>query len=142
MTTDPADLEEHIDAHFGPATVARDLHAPGTTYLLALIGTRPVGFVKLRDGEAPVDVPAVRALELSQAYVLPDAQRGGVGGSLLESAADLARGRRTDGLWLSVWEKAPWAIGAYEKHGFSTVGTTDFRIGRAAYTDLLMWRAV
>ena len=87
-------------------------------------------------------MPASRALELHQVYVLPDAQRAGVGGRLIAAAADFARDKAADGIWLSVWEDAPWAVNCYRKYGFEEVGTAVFTLGATVYNDLVMWRPV
>ena len=77
-----------------------------------------------------------------QVYVLPDKQRYGIGGRLIEAVVDIARLEGADGLWLSVWEDAPWAVNAYRKNGFEAVGTAAFCLGKTRYKDLLMWRSV
>ena len=140
-TTDPQELQEHLDSHFGVEVVTKEIRAAATTYLLAVLDGQARGFAKIRAGEVPDAVPALSALELQQAYVLPEAQRSGVGGHLIACAADHARREGAEGLWLSVWEEAQWAIRAYLKHGFESVGKTEFRIGNTAFADLLMWRA-
>lgn len=87
-------------------------------------------------------VPGEQALELQQVYVLPDFQRSGVGGRLIGAAAAYAQEQSADGLWLSVWQEANWAINAYNKHNFRVVGETEFVLGSTVYNDFLMWRPI
>lgn len=136
----PDDLVAHLDAFFSVEAIQKEMQLPGHNYLIAVNQDTAAGFVKIRESARPDEVPATRALELHQVYVMPEQQRFGIGGLLIEAAADYARDKAADGIWLSVWEKAPWAVNCYRKYGFEEVGKTDFQLGRTVYTDLLMWR--
>jgi len=138
----PDDLIEHLDAFFSEEAIRKEIQLPGHYYLIASNKGEPAGFVKIRENKRPKEVPATRALELHQVYVMPDQQRFGIGGRLIEAAARFASDKSADGIWLSVWEDALWAVNCYRKYGFEEVGVTDFKLGQAIYTDLLMWRAV
>ena len=140
--SEPDDLEAHLVEFFSETAVIESLETPGCRYLLASNGGNPAGFVKIRDSELPEQVPARQALELQQVYVLPDQQRFGIGGRMLAAAVELAAGQSADGVWLSVWEDAPWAVNCYRKYGFEQVGTVDFQLGNTVYNDLLMWLPV
>jgi GNAT superfamily N-acetyltransferase len=60
-------------------------------------------------------VQLVRDVDLIRhAYVLPDNQRSGVGGALLEHLLGLSRRR----LLVGTWADADWAIRFYRRHGF------------------------
>ena len=141
-SSEPSDLLAHLDEFYSEAAVRDAMEDPHCWYLLATREDTGAGFVKIRDSETPAGVPAQRAFELSQVYVVPDQQRFGIGGRLLEAAAGFAAQRAATGVWLSVWEDAPWAINCYRKYGFDQVGTAEFRVGETVYHDLLMWLAV
>jgi GNAT superfamily N-acetyltransferase len=66
--------------------------------LLGIMGLQPVR-----------DVDLIR-----HAYVLPDSQRSGVGGALLEHL----RGLSTRPMLVGTWADAEWAIRFYRRHGF------------------------
>jgi GNAT superfamily N-acetyltransferase len=68
--------------------------------LLGAVGYQPIK-----------DVTLVRHL-----YVLPEYQRRGIGRKLLNHIKSIASGQR---LLVGTWEAATWAIGFYEKHGFT-----------------------
>jgi ribosomal protein S18 acetylase RimI-like enzyme len=140
--SEPDDLVAHLDAFFSVEAIRKEIVLPGRHYLIASNDGQPAGFVKIRENTRPAEVPATRALELHQVYVMPDQQRHGIGGLLIEAAAEFARDKAADGIWLSVWEDAPWAVNCYRKNGFEKVGTIDFQLGRTVYRDLLMWRPV
>lgn len=68
--------------------------------LVAVMGIQPVG-----------DVTLIR-----HAYTLTSHQRQGIGEMLLNYLLGLAHTRR---ILVGTWETAPWAIGFYQKHGFT-----------------------
>jgi ribosomal protein S18 acetylase RimI-like enzyme len=135
------DLAAHVDDYFSERAVATELECDGVRYLLAIDGKAIVGFLKLRRNEVPKSVPAETALEVQQLYVSPDQQRRGIGRMLMDRAVGIAHEVSVQGLWLSVWEEADWAIRFYQRYGYQTVGTTDFWLGDSHYNDFLMWFA-
>jgi ribosomal protein S18 acetylase RimI-like enzyme len=140
--SEPDDLVAHLEDFFSEVAIRGAMGLPGCRYLLALNGGVAVGFTKIREGSQPDEIPAARALELHQVYVMPDQQRFGIGGRLIDAATRYAHEQSADGVWLTVWEDAPWAINCYRKYGFEQVGTMDFKLGTATYNDLVMWRPV
>jgi GNAT superfamily N-acetyltransferase len=70
--------------------------------LLGVMGIQPVK-----------DVTLIRHV-----YVLPEHQRRGIGGKLLEHLIGLAK---TSEILVGTWASATWAIRFYEKHGFKLV---------------------
>jgi len=74
--------------------------------LLGVVGYQPVK-----------DVTLVRHL-----YVLPESQRNGIGGRLLQHVVDVASTRR---ILIGTWAAAQWAINFYEKNGFTLQSNKD-----------------
>jgi GNAT superfamily N-acetyltransferase len=63
-------------------------------------------------------IQPVRDVDLIRhAYVLPEAQRGGVGGALLSYLRDRSMRR----MLIGTWAAADWAVRFYRKHGFALV---------------------
>lgn len=133
------DLAAHVDDYFSESAVATELERDGVRYMLAMDGDEIAGFLKLRRSSVPKSVPAESALEVQQLYVSPDRQRCGIGRLLMDCAVEIAQEDLVQGLWLSVWEQADWAIRFYQRCGYHTVGTTDFWLGESHYNDFLMW---
>jgi N-acetylglutamate synthase-like GNAT family acetyltransferase len=73
-----------------------------------------------RHGE-PVGVMGIQPVKgvslVRHAYVRPDLQRSGVGTMLMNHLLDSASGQ----ILVGTWAAATWAIGFYERHGFSLV---------------------
>ena len=63
-------------------------------------------------------IQSVRDVDLIRhAYVLPEAQRGGIGGALLAHL----HGQSARRMLIGTWAAADWAIRFYRKHGFAKV---------------------
>jgi GNAT superfamily N-acetyltransferase len=58
---------------------------------------------------------------IRHAYVLPERQRGGVGGRLLQRLVDMAEQPLLVGTWAAAW----WAVAFYERHGFVLVSAAE-----------------
>jgi GNAT superfamily N-acetyltransferase len=68
--------------------------------------------------EGVMGIQSVRGVDLIRhAYVLPDRQRRGIGGALLEYLVD----RGTRRMLVGTWAAADWAIRFYRHHGFELV---------------------
>ena len=135
----PDDLAVHVRQYFGLAAVEAELQKPDVRYTIAYDADAIAGFLKIRHGPAPDAVPAEEAIEVQQLYVDAERQGKGVGRTLMDRAAAVARDEGYDGIWLSVWQDADWATGFYEAYGFRRVGTAEFWLGRSKFMDYLMW---
>ena len=81
----------------------------GVTFWGYELGGELVGVMGI---QAVDDVDLIR-----HAYVLPDRQRHGIGGSLLGHL----RGQTTRRMLIGTWASAEWAIRFYRRHGFELV---------------------
>lgn len=136
------DIESHIQHYFSVAAIKEELLSPGRSYLLAMLGNRAAGFLKLRSGDCPDEIPAENCIRLEQLYVAPGHQRHGVGRRLLQATIAAAQSELAAGVWLTVWEQADWATSFYRKNNFTQVGNAVFQIGATRHVDLLMWLPV
>lgn len=78
--------------------------------------------------------------ELKRLYLLADAQNGGWGGRLFDTALDwLERdGPRT--LWIGVWSENLGAQRFYARRGFERVGEYEFPVGRVRDREFILRR--
>jgi ribosomal protein S18 acetylase RimI-like enzyme len=60
----------------------------------------------------------------------------------MSACVDVMTGRRSDVVWLGVWEHNPKAIAFYKKLGFGEVGEQVFPLGSDAQRDIVMARPV
>lgn len=138
-TATRVDLERHVVQCFSETAIRLEMHRPTVRYALAGEGRTCAGMMKVRSDEVPPRLPSANAIEIQQLYVATEFQRKGAGGRLLDHAIRAARRGRKDGLWLSAWREADWAIGFYRRHGFESLGEIPFLLGETEYTDYLMW---
>jgi ribosomal protein S18 acetylase RimI-like enzyme len=109
----PDDLQRRLlDRWYSPESLRGDLGAPGSTFLVAERSGTIVGF-------AQYVRRSTESVELTRIYVLPDGQRGGIGGRLLDAA--LAEFTDEGLRLLTVCVERDNVIGRrfYEKMGFA-----------------------
>ena len=131
------DLELHLGNHYTTQAISAEMDA-GKIYSLARVGRQPVGLCKYHIASSPAAMGTGRSLQIEQLYVSPDVQRGGVGRKLVAHCLGVARAQGLDALWLSVWEKANWAIDFYLACEFEQFGEQEFFLGESRQNDLLM----
>ena len=140
-----ADIASHVVSFFSEEAIAQEIRRDEVCYLKACDGDNIAGLVKMRDGDMPelvAEFGASSAREVQQLYVSADYQRRGIGALLLNAAVADTRERNIDGVWLSVWSEADWAVNFYVKYGFRSLGNVSFRIADVEYVDELMWLEV
>jgi ribosomal protein S18 acetylase RimI-like enzyme len=91
-----------------------------------------------RTNELPDGVNSSNSFEVVRFYVEASAQGRGVGAALMEECFEESRRRGADTVWLQVWKQAPWAVGFYERMGFTAVGSAPFYFGDQIGDDHIM----
>jgi GNAT superfamily N-acetyltransferase len=98
-----------------------------------VIGASDEVLLVRREG-LPVGFLALRGAIVEHLYVEPDAQRAGIGSTLL----DAAKARRPAGLRLWVFQRNEGARAFYAKHGFAEVERTDGAANEEREPDVLL----
>jgi ribosomal protein S18 acetylase RimI-like enzyme len=88
----------------------------------------------------PQGVNGNHPFEIVRFYVDGASQGRGVGAALMDACFKDVTARGADVLWLQVWKEAPWAVGFYERMGFSVVGSAAFYFGEQVGDDHIMSR--
>jgi ribosomal protein S18 acetylase RimI-like enzyme len=138
----PEDMDLHCRTSFSAAVQADEIEDPNRVTLLCEHGERLVGFAQLRWGKAPSCVVAKAPGEIQRLYVISKFHGKGVAHDLMSACMDVMTGRRSDEVWLGVWEHNPKAIAFYKKLGFGEVGEHVFPLGSDAQRDIVMARPV
>jgi ribosomal protein S18 acetylase RimI-like enzyme len=132
------DLLAHIEGHLSLRAVRTALAE--SVFLGAEAEGRLIGFVQF-EGRGDASSQLGSCGDIRRLYVLPEFQRRGVGGSLLEAALSHPElyGRT---IRLDVWERNEAAQRFYRKFGFQVVGAKPFVFasGKAGDDDLVMVR--
>ena len=125
----PADLQAFLDESHTVEAYAKVLADPDYALWLAEAGGRAIGYVQA----GPCGLPHADVRpgdgEIKRLYLRADAQNGGVGRALMDTAMAwlLRDGPRT--LWLSVWSENLGAQRFYARYGFGFAGEYAFIVG-------------
>jgi diamine N-acetyltransferase len=139
---DPGLLEPFIADTFHPAAQRAELEDARSRITVVEVDGALIGYVHLREGDAPPEVDGARPLQVVSLYLDRAWQGLRIGRSLMDLAErDAVRGGH-DVLWLGVWERNGRAIATYERWGFTQVGEVPFQLGPERHRDLLMIRPV
>jgi diamine N-acetyltransferase len=92
--------------------------------------------------DPPTGVHGDRVFEIVRFYVDGAFQGRGVGAALMKASLDETRKRGADAVWLQVWKEAPWAVGFYERMGFTVVGSAKFYFGEQIGDDHVMAKSL
>lgn len=138
----PENIHAYIADSFSTETILTELEDPQSVFLLVVRDGLNIGFAKVCKSETPDCVDEPNPIELERIYVDASHQGGGVGALLMQAVIDYARAEGCGSIWLGVWEKNTAALGFYERHGFTLVGTKYFTVGNDQQNDAVMCRTL
>ncbi|MDQ8161558.1 MAG: GNAT family N-acetyltransferase [Gemmatimonadota bacterium] len=139
---DPMDMYVYLSDAFTTERQRAELADPDRICLLAEEGAASVGYALLRHGAAHPHVMGAQPIEIQRFYIDRAWHGRGLAARLMAACLGAARERGAETVWLGVWERNPRAIRFYEKHGFTDVGSQEFRLGTDLQTDRVMTRPV
>jgi len=102
-----------------------------------------IAYAYIRASPDPPDgVSGDRVFEIVRFYVDGAFHGRGVGKALMQESLNETKRRGADIVWLQVWKEAPWAVGFYERMGFTVVGSAKFYFGVQIGDDHVMAKSV
>ena len=135
---DPSrDLADYCVRVYSPESVRLEFDDPDSTYFLAEIEGRAIGFAKLRENNRIDCLSDANAIEVHRIYVLEKMKGQGVGKLLMDKCLHVAREKGYDKLWLGVWEHNLPAQRFYERLGMTNIGTTGFTDGKTDFVSFV-----
>lgn len=139
-----SDLHAYLEEAYSLSSIANDLANPLIDIIVACDDhDHVIGFVQLTQGTIePCIADAERPIELQRLYVDERYHGGGVGRALENAVESLSRERGFKTMWLGVWEENLKAQKAYERFGFSKVGSHDFVMGTCVQTDWILTKTL
>ena len=136
------ELSRYLARSFSVDKVQNEIAADDVAMFVAEEeSSRPIGYAFLRKTtELPEGVTSRNSFEVVRFYVDASAQGRGVGAALMQQCFSESRNRGADTIWLQVWKEAPWAIGFYQRMGYTPVGSAAFYFGEQIGDDHIMSR--
>src|SRR5690606_9214118 len=116
-TNSEENMLSYLEAGFSLQKLTEELRNSNSRFYFAMLGGRPVGYLKLNFGPAQTETQVEDALEIERIYVLQEFLGMRVGQQLIDRAMQLAEQHQVNHVWLGVWEENPRAIRFYEKNG-------------------------
>jgi ribosomal protein S18 acetylase RimI-like enzyme len=138
----PENVQAYLSQAFTLVQLEKEWRNPASTFLLASLEGKLVGYTKVNLAAAQTDVQDPDSLEVARLYTLEEVWGRGVGQFLLDAALAFAKEKGKTFVWLGVWEHNARAIRFYEKNGFKTFGSHPFPFGDEVQNDWLMRRGV
>ncbi len=132
-----ADLADYCARVYSVENVRAEFEDANSTYLIAEVNDRAVGFAKLRENNFVECMSGKYAIELHRIYLLERMKGSGIGRQLFDRCCEIGREKGYDSLWLGVWEQNTAAQKFYERIGMTNVGTTDFSDGKNVFLNFV-----
>lgn len=102
-----------------------------------------VGYIQLCWHPAPSCLAGAKfPSELRRLYVLEDFHGRGVAQELIKFALEEVEKRKSEAIWLGVWEKNARALAFYKKLGFDEIGEKEFLLGSDLQRDIIVARHI
>lgn len=134
----PENVQAYLAEAFTEDKLTKEMQEPASTFILASLGGKLVGYTKLNLAAAQADVQDPRSVEVARLYTLEEVWGKGMGQLLLDAGINFARQEGKTWLWLGVWEHNARAIRFYEKNGLRIFGSHPFPFGDEIQNDWLM----
>jgi len=134
----PENVQAYLSQAFTSVQLEKEWRNPASTFLLASLEGRLVGYTKVNLAAAQTDVQDPDSLEVARLYTLEEVWGKGVGQFLWDAALAFAKEKGKTFVWLGVWEHNARAIRFYEKNGFKAFGSHPFPFGDEIQNDWLM----
>ena len=136
------DMDRHCQASYGEAMQLAEIADPQMTTLVCEQDGNLIAFAQLRWSDAPDCVSAKSPGEIQRIYVAKAWHGKGIAHQLMASCLKEMVDRKSDVVWLGVWERNPRAIAFYKKIGFAEVGSHVFPLGTDPQRDIVMVRPI
>ncbi|MGD8990873.1 MAG: GNAT family N-acetyltransferase [Desulfobacterales bacterium] len=134
------DFESYVAHSFTENQIRTELLDSASTFFIARIKDRWVGYAKLYQGPAPDCVRPLPTIELARLYLMQPYLGYGIGAALLEACISYARGKAFKSIWLSSWQENHRGNAFYAKMQFENLGTKTFAIGSDIQQDYILVR--
>ncbi len=133
-----ANMQDYLNRAFSMEKMRGELVDENSEFYFAFMDDKIIGYLKINFGQAQTELQHENALEIERIYVLKEFHGQQIGQLLYEKAAEIAKQKAVDYMWLGVWEENPRAIRFYQKNGFQAFDKHIFTLGDDEQIDIMM----
>lgn len=134
----PENIVNYLEKSFNTAQLSKELSNPESSFYLAFLDEKAIGYLKINFGKAQTEILDEQALEIQRIYVLQELHGKKVGQLFINEVLNIAILNAVTFIWLGVWEENHRALGFYRKNDFHVFDKHIFIMGDDKQTDLLM----
>lgn len=131
-------MKKYLDEKFSIEKLTAELSNENSEFYFAILESEVIGYLKINFGETQTELKDDKALEIERIYVSKEFHGKRVGQLLYEKAIEIAKNKKSEYVWLGVWEENHRAVSFYKKNGFVEFDKHIFRLGTDEQTDLMM----
>lgn len=131
-------MDAFLQKAYSPEKLSQDLDELDSKNYVVYDEAELVGFMRLRKSNEAEHLLGANAIELHRLYVLKSHQGLGIGADLMKLALDYALAKKSEWIWLGVWERNFEAQTFYARFGFTRFSEHIFQMGDDAQTDWLL----
>lgn len=131
-------MKNYLEEQFSSEKLTAELINKDSDFYFATIENEVIGYLKTNSGQSQTELQDKKALEIERIYVAKEFHGKKVGQLLYEKAIQLAKEKKSDYLWLGVWENNLRAINFYTRNGFIEFDKHIFKLGNDEQTDIMM----
>ena len=127
----PADINTYVTEKYNQDVLKTELQDPRNIYHILYYNDRAAGYSKIILDTPFENSPAKNITKLERLYLLKEFYNLNLGSALFEFLINLIKENNQLGIWLFVWKENQRAVNFYKKHGFSIIGSHDFKISES-----------
>ena len=122
------DINQYVEANYNAAALKKEINDPQNIYHIIRHNKQPAGFSKIIFNAAHPAIRLDNVTKLERLYLLKEYYDLKLGYELFNFNLQLSKDNHQAGMWLFVWKDNQRAARFYEKAGFTTIGSYDFKL--------------
>jgi len=131
-------MKSYLEEGFSDEKLTAELIDENSEFYFAIFEKKVIGYLKINFGASQTELKDNKALEIERIYVSKEFHGKSVGQLLYTKAIEIATQKKTEYVWLGVWEENQRAIHFYKKNGFIEFDKHIFKLGNDEQTDIMM----
>jgi len=136
------DFDRYVARSFTENQIRSEILDNASTFFIAKLKDKWVGYVKLFQSPPPDCVKQLPAIELARLYSMQQYLGCGIGAALLEACLNYARSRAFKSIWLGSWKENHRGNAFYAKMQFEVLGNKTFDLGSDIQEDYVFARPI